>query len=130
VWRNGNTDPLLLVGKWYVLWAVGVRLFTAGVRQVLQPQFTADIFAIKDGAAHAIVREVGFANLAMGVLGLASVIETGWIVPAAIVGGLCYGLAGIGHLLRRKRSFHEQIALISDLFALVVLGVFVGTRGF
>jgi hypothetical protein len=38
-----------------VLWAVGVRLFTAGARQMLQPQFTADMFAIKDSAAHAIV---------------------------------------------------------------------------
>jgi hypothetical protein len=54
-WLNGNTNPLLLIGKWYVLWAVGVRFFTAGARQMLQPQFTADIFAIKDSPAHAIV---------------------------------------------------------------------------
>jgi len=131
LWRgSGAVDVLLVVGKWYVFWAVGVRLFMAGVRQVLQPQFTADIFAIKDTAAHAIVREVGFGNLAMGVLGLASLVKPGWVMPAAIVGGLYYGLAGVGHLCRSERNFHEQTALVSDLFAFIVLGVFVAARGF
>ena len=37
-----------LIGKWFVFWVVGVRLFTAGIRQVLKPAFTAqEIFHIK-----------------------------------------------------------------------------------
>jgi hypothetical protein len=33
-----------LVGKWFVFWAaVGVRLGLAGLRQILQPSFTAEI---------------------------------------------------------------------------------------
>jgi hypothetical protein len=122
---------MLLIGKWFVFWAVGVRLLFAGVRQVMQPQFTAEsIFAVKDRAAFAIVREIGFGNLSMGTLGVASLAKTGFLVPAAIVGGLYYGLAGAGHAVRGDKNSNEWTALISDLFIFVVLAVFVIGRGF
>ena len=121
---------MILVGKWWVFWACGVRLFIAGVRQVAQPQFTAaEIFEVKDGAANAIVREVGCGNLAMGTLGLATLAQAGWTVPAAIVGGLYYCFAGIGHVVRGRRNLNKSTALISDLAVFVLLAVFVAVRG-
>jgi hypothetical protein len=129
LWLHGAGDPSFLVGKWFVFWAVGVRLLLAGVRQVTQPAFTAEgIFNVKDPAARPIVREIGFGNLAMGVLGLASLAHTAWLTPAAIVGGLYYGLAGAGHVSRGNRNFNEQTALITDLVMFVVLGIFVASR--
>jgi hypothetical protein len=77
-----------------------------------------------------IVRELGFANLSTGTLGLASLAVPAWVVPAAIVGGLFYGLAALGHAFRGKRNFKEQTALISDIFAFVILAVFVASTGF
>ena len=47
--------------------------------------------------------------------GLASLIRPEWVVPAAIAGGLYYGLAGLGHLFRPNRNLKEQAALVSDL---------------
>ena len=38
---NGSGDPVALIGKWFVFWAVGVRLLLASSRQVAQPAFTA-----------------------------------------------------------------------------------------
>jgi hypothetical protein len=103
-----------------------VRLFIAGLRQTRQPAFTAaEIFKVNDPAAHPIVREVGFGNLAMGTLGLASLAVPTWLVPAALVGGLYYGLAGIGHAFNPERNAKEQIALVSDLLILALLAVFV-----
>jgi hypothetical protein len=52
----------------------------------------------------------GFGNIAMGVLGLLSLVESHWAVPAAIVGGLYYGLAGAGHVFRSKRNFSKWTA--------------------
>jgi hypothetical protein len=131
IWRGSGADMVLLIGKWFVFRGAGVRLFLAGIRQVLQPQFTAeDIFEIKDRAAHPVVREVGFANLAMGALGLLTLAKPGFLVPAAVVGGLYYGLAGAGHLLRGHRNFAGQTALVSDFFIFVVFAAFVATRGF
>jgi hypothetical protein len=129
LWLRDDAGLMFLFGKWFVFWTVGVRLLLAGIRQVALPRFTAEtIFDIKDPAANAIVREVGFGNLAMGALGLASLAQPAWVVPAAIVGGLYYGLAGAGHLFRVDRNFNEQTALVTDLLIFVVLAVFVASR--
>lgn len=125
---SAGADIMWLVGKWFVFWACGVRQFAAGLTQTLKPEFTAkSIFEIDTPAAHAIVREVGFGNLAMGTLGLSSLFEASWVVPAAIVGGLYYGLAGLGHLIRQGNS-KERFALWSDLAIFALLAVFVISR--
>ena len=116
-----------LIGKWYVFWAIGVRLLLAGIRQVSGPRFTAaEIFHLDNVRAFPIVREIGFANLAMGTLGICTIFRPMWLIPAALVGGLYYGLAGAGHLLREERNVKEYIAMFSDGFAfLVLLGIVV-----
>ena len=126
LWLRDDSGLMFLFGKWFVFWTVGVRLLLAGIRQVAQPRFTAEsIFDIKDPAANAMVREIGFGNLSMGAVGLATLWQPNWLVPAAIVGGLYYGFAGMGHVFRSDRSFNEQTALVSDLLIFVVLAVFV-----
>jgi hypothetical protein len=113
---------LFLTGRWFTFWAIGVRLFIAGVRQVVQPRFTAEeIFEIHDLKALAIVRELGFANLSMGLLGLCSLVRAGWIVPAALAGGLYYGFAGIGHVFRDNKNAKEHMAMVSDLLISLLL---------
>jgi hypothetical protein len=119
-----------LVGKWFTFWGVGARLLLAGLMQVFRPHFTAgDIFGIGDPGALAIVREVGFGNLAIGTLGLLSLFFPDFLLPAAIAGGLYYGLAGIGHAMRKDRNVKEQVALVSDLLIFVLLAGFVASRG-
>jgi hypothetical protein len=121
-----SASTISLTGKWFVFWAAGVRLFIAGVRQVIQPQFTAEeIFDIHDRGSFAIVRELGFANLSMGFLGISSILRPGWVVPAALVGGLYYGLAGLGHVFQKGRNAKENMAMISDIFIFLVLIAFV-----
>jgi hypothetical protein len=92
----------------------------------VQPPFTAEeIFGIRDTSSWPIVREIGFANLSMGALGICSIFRPGWVIPAAVVGGLYYGLAGLGHLPQQKKNAKEYTAMISDGFAAVILAVFV-----
>jgi len=123
---ESHAVSLALIGKWFVFWAAGVRLFIAGIRQVVQPRFTAEeIFGLHDRASFAIVRELGFANLSMGLLGICSLFRTAWLIPAAIVGGLYYGLAGAGHIFHRGKNAKEYTAMISDWFVFLVLLVFV-----
>ncbi|MCA0010550.1 hypothetical protein LB561_03015 [Mesorhizobium sp. B292B1B] len=122
---HGDAGLVVLIGKWFVFWAVGTRLLLAGMRQMANPAFTADtIFGIKDKAAEVIVRELGFGNFAIGVLGAVSLLNRDWVVPAAMSGGLFYGLAGALHLHKGGRNTNENIAMISDLFIFVVLAFF------
>jgi hypothetical protein len=113
---------ILLIGKWFVFWAVGVRLFTAGLRQALQPQFTAEkILGIKGSEQLIIVQELGFANLSMGMLGMLSILNGTWVLPAAIVGCLFVGLAGIRHIFSKERNPLENSAMLSNLIVSFVL---------
>ena len=125
--RFGHSiTDMSLIGAWFVFWAVGIRLFVAGLRQVFQPSFTAvEIFEIHEPKAFAIVRELGFANLSIGLLGIGSLWHKGSLIPAAFVGGLYYGLAGLGHVPRPHKNAKEYTAMISDCFAFLVLLSFV-----
>ena len=115
----------LLIGKWYVFWAVGIRLFIAGVRQVTKPAFTAkEIFHIEDEASYVVIKELGFGNISLGLIGILSIIKAGWCTPAAVAGGLFYGFAGIQHILNKPVSKNEKIAMISDLYIFLILALY------
>lgn len=111
-----------LVLEWYVFWAVGWRLFLAGLRQIIQPAYTArQIFGHTGDESSVVVRELGFANVSIGILGLASLFLPAWRLPAALAAGIFYALAGVSHLFRPHRNRLEDVAMASDLFAAVVL---------
>lgn len=115
----------LLIGKWFAFWAVGIRLGLAGLRQIVSPKFTAQrIFGIKSAEPLVIVQELGFANLSIGILGITTVFNSAWITPAAIAGGLFYGLAGIGHLTRKRKNLLENSAMLSDLLMFIILAIY------
>ena len=120
-----ETALLLLIGRWFVFWSVGVRLFLAGARQTLQPAFTLnEIFHIAGDEALPIVRELGLANIGAGVLGLVSLFAPTFVVPTAIYAAIFYGFAGIGHAFERDRSGNENLAMASDFFIFAVLAIF------
>lgn len=111
-----------LIGKWFVFWSVGVRLFIAGIRQVTKPAFTAkEIFHISGEESFIIIKELGFANISIGAAGILSLFKTEWTEIVAIAGGLFFGLAGFLHILKKPDSNNERIALVSDLYIFVIL---------
>ena len=122
-----STAPtMLLVGKWFVFWSAGVRLFLAGVRQFLQPRFTSEqIFGIKSDDALPLVRELGVANFATGVVGIASLARPSFTLPVAIIATIFYGIAGIRHVAESDRTRNENVAMISHLFIALILAAYI-----
>jgi hypothetical protein len=117
---------IFLVGRWFVFWGVGVRPGVAGLRQFLQPDFTArEIFHMQSDDALPIVKELGIANVATGLVGLLSLRFPSFILPVAISAGVFYGVAGVRHIAQRGRSTNENIAMVSDMFLFFVLAIFV-----
>jgi hypothetical protein len=113
-----------IIAKWYVFWAVGVRLGLAGLRQIIQPRYTAEtILGMKSGESLLLVRELGIANTALGSLGLATFFAPSWLLPAALAGAIFYAIAGINHVLHQPRNKLQNVAMVSDLFAGLVLAV-------
>jgi len=121
LYRHGVLD-VAMIGKWFVFWIVGVRLLVAGLRQILQPRYTAEtILGVKDPDAVLIVKELGFANVAIGGAATASLSLPLWSLPLAVIGAVFYGLAGINHMRQPQRSKLQSAAMVSDLFAATVL---------
>lgn len=121
---NGILRPNIL-GKWFVFWAVGARLFIAGVRQIAKPRYTAEtILGIRAPEAQLVVRELGFANFALGLVGLGSLIVPAGRMLAVVSGAVFYGLVGINHLLHRSRNPLQSVAMISDVVACAALSIF------
>jgi hypothetical protein len=117
---------LLLTGKWFVFWAVGVRLTLAGLWQVAAPEFTArEVFRIEGDEALPLVRELGVANLAGGGVALASLPYPGFVPAAAVWGAIFLGVTGVIHARRRGKSRNEIVAMVSDLFVALVLAGYV-----
>jgi hypothetical protein len=111
--------------KWFIFSAVGLRLFLAGIRQTLKPEFTAkQIFHIDNPDSLPIVIELGFANLCFGLVGIISFFKPEWRIVSAFASGLYYGLAGLLHLLRKQVGTNEKFALWTDLIIFAVLLVY------
>jgi len=127
-WATSPIAPplMLLVGKWFVFWAAGVRLLLAGLKQFFQPQFTAhEIFKMKTDEALPIVRELGVANFAVGVLGVSSLWALSFVLPVAIAGAIFYGVAGAQHVTQKDKSGNESLAMATDILAFLVLAAYV-----
>ncbi|TAL76782.1 MAG: hypothetical protein EPN75_13835 [Beijerinckiaceae bacterium] len=114
--------PIVIqIARWFVFWAAGVRLGLAGVRQLVQPSFTAEhIFHISSDEALPLVRELGVANISIAVVALLSLAISTFVIPAALYAVIFYGIAGIRHVAEQNRSFNENIAMASDLYISVL----------
>jgi hypothetical protein len=126
-WHFHSAASLIaLAGKWFVFWSVGMRLLLAGLRQYFQPSFTAQqIFHIEGDGVLAVVRELGIANFCAGTIGVLSLLYPSFAVPAAIYAAIFYGIAGFRHIAEKNKSANENIAMLSDLFAFIVLASYV-----
>ena len=111
-----------LVAKWFAFWAVGWRLLLAGCKQMAQPRYTArEILGLKSDESLVLVRELGFANVAIGLVGVLSLWAPSWRLAGAFAGGVFYGLAGVMHALQGQRNRLENVAMVSDIAASAVL---------
>lgn len=78
-----------LFGKWFIFSAVGLRLFLAGIKQVKNPEFTAkQIFHIDSPQSYPILRELGFANICFGLVGIVSIFKPDWRIVSAFASGI------------------------------------------
>jgi hypothetical protein len=124
----GSHFSLVLLGKWFVIWSVGARLSLAGLKQVTQPAYTTrTILSLKSDESLVVVRELGFGNLAIGLVGLGGTLFPAWIPAGALAGGVFYLLAGINHLRQAERNSLQNVAMVSDLaVGAILLAAFAG----
>ena len=122
---NTPQSLILIVGIWFVFWCAGVRLFVDGALQYFRPRFTSEeIIGIQTEEVLPIVRELGAANLAIGLLAIISIFVSMFVLPAAIIGAIVYGVAGARHARTAGRSGSETTAMVSDLGVSSILALY------
>lgn len=120
----GSNDLISIAFKWFVFSGIGLRLLSAGIKQAVQPQYTAqEIFDMFNENANPIIRELGFANICFGMLAITSLFIPSFAIPSCLAGGLYFGLAGVMHILKKKDSNEEIFAMISDIYIFVILTI-------
>jgi len=121
-WLLGTELAFGNFGKWFIFFAAGWRLFLAGLKQSVDPAFTAkEIFHIESQDCQPIVRELGFANICMGLVGVISFFIPSWRFVSAFIGCIFFGIAGLQHLIKKPVSANENLALWTDLAVSAVL---------
>jgi len=121
-----ETDSLLaLMGKWFVFWALGIRLELAGIVQMRQPEFTVKkMFGVDSPESYHFIRELGFATFSMGLLAILSLPFPDLRPGAALVGGLYMGFAGIYHAIKKPATGNEWVAMLTDLMIAALMAVY------
>jgi hypothetical protein len=120
-----TTFSFELFGKWFIFSAVGLRLFMAGIKQTTNPAFTAkEIFHIDSPDSFPILRELGFANICFGLIGLVSLFMPQWRVVSAFGSGLYYGIAGLQHFLKKPAGANEKFAFVTDIIIFIFLLIY------
>lgn len=125
-------DPVLVFGKWWAFWGVGTRLLVAGVVQASGKGPTSEILGADRPTVQAqqLTRELGTANIGMGIAGLLALVP-GWEVPAGLAGGIFLLIAGIMHVPKKDKNAQETLATWTDLvvgLAVVILAIYVLAR--
>lgn len=126
-------DPVLVFGKWWVFWGVGTRLLSAGIVQMSGRGPTAAILgaATPSVQEQQLARELGTANIGMGLAGLLALVP-GWALPAGAAGGVFLLIAGAMHVAKKNKNAKETLATWTDLVvgvAVLVLAVYILIRG-
>jgi hypothetical protein len=115
-------DPVLVFGAWWVFWGVGTRLAVAGLAQVSGKGPTAEILGSTAASVQEkqLTRELGTANLAMGLAGLLALVRD-WALPAGAAGGIFLLIAGALHVAKKGKGPQETLATWTDLLVGVVV---------
>lgn len=107
-----------LLGKWFVFWAFGLRLFTSGIKQASNPSLPTKRY---DNQVFELTRSLGIVNICLGVGGILSLINETWRPVIAILGCLFFGLNSIRSLTGSLISGSQKLNALSDVLSFVIL---------
>ncbi len=125
-------DIFYYLGKWYVFWAGGVRLFASGLRQTLGPRLRhKQPVEVDREPSERTAQRLSLVKLLIGALCIATefVFSVPFMpsvatLPAGVVAaGAFYGLSGLHHVRTPTRNARQTLAMVTDLLVFAVLAV-------
>jgi hypothetical protein len=110
----------LLFCNWFILWSLGIRLFSAGLMQLFNPVYTASLLQINSDS-HIIIQELGSANIAFGLLCIISFFKHYLQKYICLSLFIFLSIITVNHLLRISYiNFEEFISSVNDIFLIII----------
>jgi len=124
-YRNRDVQLWMVAAKWILFWSVGIRSLSAGIVQLVYPEYTAKlIFNLSGTDFYIFIRELGVANIAIGLSAIISFRIVNWRVPVAFISFIFNLFLSANHVLHFQAGFNEAVSLAGDLLVVVALGYF------
>jgi hypothetical protein len=110
-----------IIGNWFIFWSIGIRLFTAGLMQIFNPNYTANLLQLNLNDL-IVIRELGLSNSSIGLLGIISFFKYGLQKYVCLYILIFFSGASIIHITRllQHTHFDEIITLITNVFIIFV----------
>lgn len=103
-----------IIRKWLAFFIMGVAPLVAGLMQGFNPAFTASMLQVPD-ESFVVIRELGYAAIGTGLIGILSIKFENWRIPVAVSRGTFILLCTLLHIGRMEiLNTAEVYALISD----------------
>jgi hypothetical protein len=118
----GSGDTMLVVlYKWFIFCALGLRLCCAGLVQLFKPSYTLQtIFKINDTKSAELVQELGVHNVLVGLALMSTLIMPEHRAFMTCIGSAYFGIAGVLHAVRHEKSYNQFVAMVSDIAIAVI----------
>ncbi|MFT3704302.1 MAG: hypothetical protein QM802_18180 [Agriterribacter sp.] len=113
-----ETITASLLGKWFILWVLGVRLLVVGFVQVVRRGRSA-VQQSEDGLD--LVKIAGLVKMGLSLLGFLCVTHPQWSLLPTITVGIYLGLAGFQHDFKKPSTTEGWISMIYDMVVFVVI---------
>lgn len=123
--RKEGSKKWIIITKWFLFWSIGIRSFTAGTVQLIYPKYTAEIiFDLVGNHCYIFIRELGVANIAIGLSAIISFKYADWRIPIAFISLIFYLFLSLNHIVNFQAGFNEIVSLAGDMLVVLVLCVF------
>lgn len=122
IYRKGNdsSSKFDIICKWFVFWSLGISAVTAGLMQMFNPAYTANLLSISTND-FIVIKELGYANFSIGLIAVISLKYEKFRQPAAISYGVFMLLCMLNHMTRLNViSLDEIVSTAADLLVVVV----------
>ena len=109
-----------IIGKWFIFWALGIRLVIAGLMQLFNPIYTNNLLQLNLND-FIIIQELGLANFSIGLLCIISFFKKLLQKYVCLYMFIFFIGASTLHIIRIKNiNFDELITLVTNIILIVV----------
>lgn len=111
-----------LIGKWFIFWAAGVRPFFAGIKLVYRRWTAPAGFFYREMKENFLmIRQLGFAHIAIGVTGMLSLVNSNWRQIAGLAAAFFFGLSAVQHFFIKPVNGKEMAIMITDIMVFTIM---------